>query len=363
MNTRISAALAACALASGLAGCVAPSVKYNLIPLDHPRPLTDKEFESYYLQGSVVTIASKTNAGGGPAATPDAETPDANAAPADNGSGAPNHSSKGSKPGKGKPRPSDPNPSSIDDVTVKSTPVEYTAYKLTLEHNDPFWSFTSVSLKKVDNRELVSEVGVDVTDYRVEYIKAIGAVVATAAKYVTASPRAELKPLDTSRLPLQIDFTGILKNEAPDDRDARHIDIGNEGLDLELGPLPQDAYPLSPNDFPLSTDDYLYAACRTLTVYYRISSAGAVVSQSVKIADPNFLERVKMPSSGKVTMGSECGESLAPEKSSVQTGPDLINALQVEGQAMVDVVKAAKPGGSGSGGGGGGGGKKTPKSK
>ena len=277
-----------------LGGCaVTPSVDYNLISLSEPRPLSSSEFDSYFLQGSKVVIAAKS-----------------------------------------------------DDVTVTSTPTESEAYKLALEHDDPFWASTTLDISKMANTDLVQQIGVSVTDYRVDYINAAAQVITTLAPYAAAGVTPS-QSLDRGQLPLELDLVALLKDETANDRGARALAVDRHDIEVDLGPVPPDAIAFSQDAFPKrGAHSYFYSACRTLTVTYRPSVNAPLTSQTVKVSDPHFLQAVRFPTQGSITAQSECGVSVSTQKASVSTTPEVIQALTTQGDAIAKALEAANSAGS-----------------
>jgi hypothetical protein len=279
-----------CPLACACA--VAPTVKYSLIPASSPRPLNENEFDAYFLQGSKIRIAAQTD----------------------------------------KQKPT---------YDVSSIPTEATANKITVQYDDPFWSTTSVTITKVANRDVVSEIGSQVTDHRVAYINAGLGIVKTVITIVAAGPAGpnDIVPKD---LPIEIDLTKALSKG--DARGEMSVTTGDSRVTIDLGPIPPDAVEFSSMTFPFSSHAFFYSACRTAQVQARVVDGTTVttIDTTVKVADPNYLQRVNLPSKGKITMHTECGASVATDSNTgVSSDADLLQAISTQAQAISDAVKAS----------------------
>lgn len=235
---------------------------------------------------------------------------------------------------------------SAADIQIVSTPTEYPKFKVGITSNTAWLGMVStvINISKVDNTALVKDIGSEISDKRVDTIKAIGSIITTALPLVGF---ANASSLDPSKLPWTTKtYTQIEGNTAVADggQPMQLLD----GVTMTLGPLPPDA--ISIDKFPSkATDSFLYAACRDATVEftYETELDGKKVSQkhtkTVKIADPRFFEMVAFPVKGKITTHSECGVSVTTDKDSgVSSGTDIANALVAQGKAIKDAIDSSK---------------------
>jgi hypothetical protein len=242
-------------------GCeVTPTVRYSIIPASTGRQLSDDEFDAFYLQGSRIRI----------------------------------------QPADAKPR----------GYGVSSEPAESTDYKLALQHDDDFWVTTKVNITKFDNTDLISEIGTEVTDNRIKFIEAAAGLAKTAiSDFVAAGP----KGIEEKDLPLEIDLNSLLRGH---DNPGAFTLATTSGVSIDIGSIPPDAIPFSKLPPEFSSHALIYSACRSDEVRATINEEKRTISidETVKIADPNYVQSVHLPSSGKVKMHSECGVSVTTDR-------------------------------------------------
>jgi hypothetical protein len=308
--TARSAILVTCTLL--ISGCIAtPKVQYAKV--SGPDELPAKAFDTYFLQSSQIEIDS------------DEPSEQDSASPA---------KKKASKPA-----------TKRVDLKIVSTPQEFTAFKLAMVKNDPFWQRTSLNLTKHSNTELVQEAGSSVANNSVEIINQVGAFAKAVVPLAAAFAVGE-KPLLLSSLPAKIDVQREITKLPADGRGEvplRPI----PGVLITLGPIPPDAIEASKLKFPLASERFLYSACRTADVNVTVQSDGSKKTQSfssrVKVADPNYIQQVAFPPKGKITAHSECGVSVVSEPTD-NTANALVlgTAVAVQAKALSDAIAASK---------------------
>jgi len=234
----------------------------------------------------------------------------------------------------------------IDDLSITSTPVEYPEFKLGIKSSSSWLGTvnTIINITKTDNSSIVKEIGIQISDKRVDTIKTVGSIVSTVIPLAGFSATDEL---DSSKLPWSTKtYTQIAGNSSAADSGAP-IQMDN-GVAMTLGPLPPDA--ISVDKLPLAeSSNFVYAACRDATISFKYTQMIGKTKQTttgkkiVKIADPRYYEVVAFPVKGKITTHTECGASVTTEADTgVSSGEDLVNALAAQGKAIKDAIESSK---------------------
>ena len=237
-----------------------------------------------------------------------------------------------------------------DQLSIVAVPRPYWTTKFGIVGSD-FWRgwgvVTTLNVTYRGDTDLIQEVGVDVSDKRVQTIQTIGSLAIGAAGFLAASPVAEKLPLPTG-----ISITGFLEkipegchgsdSSKAADRDG---DIKCDGLtldgtidyvgDIVLSARPVDAFELASIDFPYTSKAFLYSACRSLTVVIRKARDKSIVaSATVAVADPKWIEALAFPAKGKITVQASCGAGSTAQDASLPTAVDYVNALLTQAGAV-----------------------------
>jgi hypothetical protein len=223
------------------------------------------------------------------------------------------------------------------DFEIKSLPVE-SQTKLALEYADSPGVSTEVKISKLPNTALVSEIGVEVSDHRIEYINDAGALVKTVVSMV---PFAETG-VEVKTLPIEVDLSAEMAKSATRDAfSTRPV----AGVLVEIGPVPKDAIELKQLTFGEKSHQFLYSACRSakVTASLKEGASSLTVISTVKIADPAFVQTVGLPTKGKIKTHSECGVSVESEKETgLSTDLQVLSALATQAKAIKDAIEAAR---------------------
>jgi hypothetical protein len=222
------------------------------------------------------------------------------------------------------------------DLKVASTAIESTDFRMALRRADKPGVKTNLNITKINNTDLVKEIGVEVIDTRADLIAKVGGI------FVKLAPIAfsVSDGLSAASLPLTVNMQVVMVDKKVFADAAADIEV-TPGVLVDFGAIPVDARPIDllPVGQPVSA--FFYAACRSALVKVQLKEQR--FEQRLKISDPRYFQSVGLPVKGKVSMHSECGASVASEKDSgVQSTPDLIDALIVQGKAIKDAIDAAK---------------------
>jgi len=215
-----------------------------------------------------------------------------------------------------------------------------------------------------ENTDLIQQIGVAVTDKRVDTIKTVGSIATTAiglAETGVAPPPDPPDPIDATALLSDTLPPGCTKVAA-----AQEIQCasGVWVVHITIGPAPNDSFPFSTlgNEYP--TNSYLYTACREATVTLRYSGAASAAAYtgsyldpsgnkktvkvplpttSVMIADPTRLESLAFPAAGKVMAAASCGASSAADDAKLPSAMDYVDTLLSTTKSVKDAYDKAHP--------------------
>lgn len=286
--------LLVCLTALMLIGCTAtPSVKYKMIT--KPADLTGKEFDTYFLRGAKLRIDKSATKEG--------------------------------------------------EYEIQLLPIEAQGMKIGLIHSDGIGVTTNLVLSKVANTDLVSEIGVTVSDKRIEYIKNVAEVIKTAIPLIAGFAAGDVLNAETD-LPYEFNLAEELPKLASNEKD---ITIKKPGVQMKISAIPPDSvgrnvvFQENPTK---ATSDFFFSACRSITVDTAIKDKNGNIDKLTingKIADPQYLQRVELPIKGKVAMHSQCGVSVSSDTDpGVSSSAAIAEALATQGKAIKDAIDAAK---------------------
>jgi hypothetical protein len=331
-----------------------PKVQYKVIKTaDDAKDMSD----SFFLQRSAIVISEVSGtpaaspeaaprppgkAPAAPEAAPAAETPVAEVETSTAAAKVPAAAPKtpaataktpsGARAGTKPPRQTLAENQSMD-VGVVSIPREYRDVKLGIEPANTWWSKTTVSIKKIDNTELVSSVGVEVTNTTVQNIGDIGGAI---VKIVGLAAAIGLKKEEVKVCSLPRTYELFA--------DGLEHPIEDECISVQLGPLPPDVIEVSKIPQGVGTHSYYYSACRDAVVTFNIDNATANRTQTVRVADPRYVQAVRFPPKGSITSHSQCGVSVVTEPTTAASASasDVVAALATQGKAIKDAIDASK---------------------
>lgn len=228
-------------------------------------------------------------------------------------------------------------------IVVNSIPRE-SQRKLGIRAHDSIVAATTISIVKFDNTDLVKSIGVETTDDTLKAITEVGGVVVKLIPFLAGAPPtpgaapATLEPCFAPGESLRYELV-----TDPDSKDSKVYSVpGKNCIEVEIGAVPPDALKWSEIPFEQNTSMFLYSACRTATITVAGGPKGKKSAKVVKISDPNFVQMVRLPFKGVISMHPQCGVSVVTEKMVSDTTPSaVVNALLVQAKAIDDARKAA----------------------
>ncbi len=70
------------------------------------------------------------------------------------------------------------------------------------------------------------------------------------------------------------------------------------------------------------------------------------ISSTVAVADPSYLQSLRFPSKGTVTVAPSCGANSVAQDPGLSTALDYLNALATQAKAVKDALKKNKSSGA-----------------
>jgi hypothetical protein len=227
-----------------------------------------------------------------------------------------------------------------DAISITSVPIEASGdvYSIAGTGQLQNWGVsTEIDVTHRGDTKLIQSIGVAVTDNRPNDISELGSIAAAAAALAAGA-----------NLPNGIDLSAEIldaKNPsctAPDGESGlitcKDVPLQASGVnysaDLVIQPIPTDAISFSSAGFPTFTSaNFLYSACRNATVVLK-AGPSVLASAPIVVADPNFLETIRFPSKGKITVGASCGADSTSSDAALPDGLSYVNTLLTTAQKV-----------------------------
>lgn len=218
----------------------------------------------------------------------------------------------------------------------------------TLEAVSDFFSETKLKIDKIENTDLISEIGVEVNDKLKENLEKIGSVIGTALKVALA---AAVTDMPANRTVIDV---------------AQYLAANKEWQPLPLNQGWVYKLALSPNVKPagaILAKDFFnnmagktigvlpVSACYDATLYlYKGADTGpkdpsqwdTVIPFQQKIADSQYVQTVALPSKGKIKMHSSCGVSVVNEGTGVNPIYGTLEAAIKQAEAIKKAIDDSK---------------------
>lgn len=224
----------------------------------------------------------------------------------------------------------------VTKVVVETDRVDHQGTRIAILAHQRVGINTGLTIKNFDNTDIPSEVTVKVEDTRADLVKKVGEIAVAAIKLGVGA----FSETADAELPARINVSEEIGNTA--DRNEIIRQVAKEKVRVVISPPAIDAIETTALNNSRPGPYFYYAACRTALISLRYG--GEIYQFNVKVSDPNFLQRQRLPVDGKIVMHSQCGASVTGK----MTGDDAASALAItsalvaQGQAISDAVKAAK---------------------
>ncbi|MGK2284801.1 hypothetical protein [Pedomonas sp. V897] len=206
-----------------------------------------------------------------------------------------------------------------DKIELKVVRKNYEAWRIGIRERKAFGVRTNLNVKKIQNTDLIEDVGAEVFDDR---LKAIGRLGETAGLILglVGRPGGESEPMATEShlaepmLPYTIDTVWLMEalprqGSSEPLHDPTQWQADNY-IRYWFGPVSPDAQEVSAAAIRSVKGGLVYAGCRTLVLFF----PNTLQSFHLTVPDPRYFRIVKFPRKGKITFAPDCGVSITSEK-------------------------------------------------
>lgn len=244
-----------------------------------------------------------------------------------------------------------------DTIVISSVPVPHGEKVYGIDGTGIWDNWGVVTVANVTFRgdtTLIQQLQVTETDERVAAINALGGIATNLGGLLSLAAKQDRQ---AAVLPKGIAVAkfiasppkgcqgGMTGKDGPPAKDA----ISCTGLSLEgttdftadisLTAVPVDALPATTLDRTFTSSNFYYSACRQMTIVLKPSiaqAAGGVapVSVTVAVADPRFLQTIRLPGKGSITVAASCGANSAAQDPGTPTAIDYLNAISAQAKAI-----------------------------
>jgi hypothetical protein len=213
----------------------------------------------------------------------------------------------------------------------------------TIEAQRGTFSETQLAVTYVPNTNIISKLGVAVTDQSKTFITAVGSVAAAAATIGLLGFDGGAPGVNVIQLPLTIDATtkqmpaqGVSEKLKCKDGKGHEFDCGN----IKYGTVSVDS--ISKRTYFEAetgkwTSTIAVPACRRVSI--TIEAVGGnpkKVDLETVINDPTFVRVAKLPSKGNISFHTSCGFDIATDDAKSESAWSLIDALGTQVKAYED---------------------------
>jgi hypothetical protein len=194
------------------------------------------------------------------------------------------------------------------------------------------------------NTMLIHDVTTEIEDKRIDTIKQIGSLIVSGIGLAGAAKSAP--PQDFEGV---IDLADLLsKNKRRERGDLplpAEMTVGT-GVTMEvtritLSAISGDATDRSAYPFGTAQKSLIYSACRDATIELLHAGTTAFIG-TVRVADPNFIQTVALPLTGKIEFHDQCGVSVTVGKAVTSTAPEILKAIIDQAKSIRDAQNKNK---------------------
>lgn len=261
-----------------------------------------------------------------------------------------------------------------DQVNISSVPVPDDATTFAMDSTDWYQNWgvdTKVQVSYRKDTTLIESVGVEVKDRRQEFAQTLVEIVVGGASLMSLASEDSHK--NDLVLPKSVDIASILKQTQnnygctyqADDSDASaevtcSYSEGSFQMDIKIGKRPEDSFAMDATFYEQPADPenkdaarktkkfksktFMYSACRTAGVKLVVNddtkaAKGRAFEASLVVADSRYLQTLRFPDKGKVTVGASCGANAVASDAGLPSALDYINTLIKQAKVVRDGLK------------------------
>lgn len=234
---------------------------------------------------------------------------------------------------------------SSDDITVTVTKSSSSNDTIFMMPDDGWGVSTDYSLTYYDNSLILKSLGTAMQDNRVTYIKDAGEFIAAAVPIAMTFFSVPLEEKPELKLPTTIDvedYFTFCDNENTATVNCWRPLPGSTGwvYNISLSNLPSPTA-VPRNDFfdkfkKDSTTSFPVVSCRDAVLHLKTTDGSTNKASHITIADPKFLETVKIPAKGSIDSMDICGANVTLGSSNSS------DWMQIAGQVFTEANNIKK---------------------
>jgi hypothetical protein len=249
-------------------------------------------------------------------------------------------------------------------ITSVPTPIEGRTYSISGTGASENWGVkTELNVTHRNDTMLLQEIGSSVTDTRKQLIADVSsAVVGIIGIFAQTNTPADTK--EGAVVPVGISITKLLETSKCTPRGSVisgqdsmggivdcEVTLEGGGITdsakvvtpylakITIGARPSRALKLSELTFPYKSDSLMYSACRSMSIEVtNKANPNLAGSASLRIADQGWVELVKFPEKGKITLGASCGADVVSQDAVLPTAMDYVNASLSSAKSIKDAL-------------------------
>jgi hypothetical protein len=262
-------------------------------------------------------------------------------------------------------------------ILIASVPTPYGTNRYALSGTTYYQNWgvdTRLQITYRGDTTLPQEIGVEVADRRLEFVQGAAQAIAGAAALLSLGQAEADAGSTAKRLPKGIDVTAFLasppsvctnsiatrtkpeksvktadsdksidRNAAISCSEFKLPDADAFKLSVEIGAVPVDAVSADVLKSTFDSHSYFYSACRTMNVVLTSIDPDPkkvqTIAATLAVADPEWLQTLRFPDKGKITVLPSCGANAVASDAKLPTGMDYINGLISAAKAIKDGMK------------------------
>jgi hypothetical protein len=205
------------------------------------------------------------------------------------------------------------------------------------------WMVSRIGVTARPNSMLVQEVTTDIEDKRVNLIKDLGGVIVSA---ISVPGFDKAKPIEGFRG--VVDLASALQKhkfrKAGELTSLAKAEIGEaekmEIVAVKLSAVSVDAVERDRFPFNVVQTVFVYSACREATI--ELSFKGTPYIYATRVPDPNFVQTVGLPKTGKVAFHDQCGVSVTHGKAQTASSLELLKTTLDQVKSIREAQDKAK---------------------